>query len=164
TRGIAEALPRNRRACMTLAEAAGPAHAHLRGSGGTGGAVHRTHRSQPGGPAPGHRPRPPRAPAAVLSRDWLRRDHPARVAPDPSPTGRAAPGHRSRLLRSLGADLRQGLLERGHRRLGVLVAGCRRILSNLLDQRIRRTVLDEFRIELGVGVLIELVEIIVVQE
>src|SRR5699024_5536363 len=33
-----------------------------------------------------------------------------------------------------------------------------------LDQRIRRTVLDEFRIELGVGVLVELVEVVVVQE
>src|SRR5699024_9548695 len=57
TRGIAEALPRNRRACMTLAEAAGPAHAHLSGSGGTGGAVHRTHRSPTGRAAPGHRSR-----------------------------------------------------------------------------------------------------------
>src|SRR5699024_12217493 len=45
-----------------------------------------------------------------------------------------------------------------------LVAGCRRVLRDPLDQRIRRTVLDEFRIELGVGVLVELVEIVVVQE
>src|SRR5699024_245005 len=58
----------------------------------------------------------------------------------------------------------QGLLERGHSRLRVLVAGCRRVLRDPLDQRIRRTVLDEFRIELGVGVLVELVEIVVVQD
>src|SRR5699024_2901973 len=87
------------------------------------------------------------------------------LAPRPhrSPTGRAT-GHRGRLLRSLGSDLRQGLLERGHSRLRVLVAGCRRVLRDPLDQRIRRTVLDEFRIELGVGVLVELVEIVVVQD
>src|SRR5699024_2205547 len=40
----------------------------------------------------------------------------------------------------------------------------RRVLRDPLDQRIRRTVLDEFRIELGVGVLVELVEVVVVQE
>src|SRR5699024_8017667 len=66
--------------------------------------------------------------------------------------------------RSLHADLHQDLLERGHSRLRVLVAGSRRVLSDPLDQRIRRTVLDEFRIELGVGVLVELVEVVVVQE
>src|SRR5699024_6774515 len=80
-----------------------------------------------------------------------------------SPTGRAAPRPRSRLLRRLGADPRQGLLERGHRRLGVPVAGRRRILSNLLDPPIRRTARDALRIELGVGVLVAPVEIIVVQ-
>src|SRR5699024_1042296 len=36
--------------------------------------------------------------------------------------------------------------------------------SDPLDQRIRRTVLNEFRIELGVGVLVELVEVVVVQD